>query len=68
MLVPPGEAPALADGLVSLLEDEPRRQAYGQAARKLAEERYSWDDIARRLSRVYEEVCGAESAREAAVA
>jgi phosphatidylinositol alpha-mannosyltransferase len=68
VLVPPGEAPALADGLVSLLEDEPRRQAYGQAARKLAEERYSWDDIARRLSRVYEEVCGAESAREAAVA
>jgi phosphatidylinositol alpha-mannosyltransferase len=68
LLVRPSEPAALADGLVSALEDEPRRQAFGRAARRLAQERYSWDDIARRLARVYEEVCGAGSPREAAVA
>src|SRR5207244_5479598 len=43
--VPPGDADALAAATVSLLEDEPRRTALGAAARELAVERYSWDDI-----------------------
>jgi glycosyltransferase involved in cell wall biosynthesis len=54
VLVPPGEPGALADAVTELLADEPRREKYGAAARKLAEERYSWDDIARRLAAVYE--------------
>ena len=47
--VPPGEPEALADAIAALLEDEPRREALGAAARQLAIERYSWTDIARRL-------------------
>jgi phosphatidyl-myo-inositol alpha-mannosyltransferase len=56
VLVPPGDPAALADALVSLLGDEPRRRALGAAARVLAEERYSWERIARRLLEIYQEV------------
>jgi phosphatidylinositol alpha-mannosyltransferase len=68
LLVPPGDSAALTDALVSLLEDEPRRRAFGEAARLLAQERYAWSDIARRLAEVYELVCRDAPAREAAVA
>ena len=49
----PGEPGALADAVAGLLDDEPRRVAMGFAARALAVERYSWDDIARRLEEIY---------------
>jgi phosphatidyl-myo-inositol alpha-mannosyltransferase len=54
LLVPPGDPGALANAVAELLADEPRREASGAAARKLARERYSWDDIGRRLAAVYE--------------
>jgi phosphatidylinositol alpha-mannosyltransferase len=53
---PAGDERALAQALVGLLEDEPRRAALGEVARRLAVERYSWDDIARRLQEIYEGV------------
>jgi phosphatidyl-myo-inositol alpha-mannosyltransferase len=56
--VPPGDVLALADALVALLADEPRRRALGAAARELAVERYSWEDIGRRLAQIYELVAG----------
>ena len=52
--VPPGDPDALADAIAALLEDEPRREALGAAARLLAIERYSWADIARRLVAIYD--------------
>ena len=55
-LVPPGDADALADAVVELLADEPRRVEMGRAARALAVERYAWPDVARRLEEVYERV------------
>jgi len=55
VLVPPGDVDALAGALVEVLEDEPRRQALGEGARKVAEQ-YSWDRIARRLTDIYEEL------------
>ena len=58
VLVPSGDPAALAGAVVELLDDEPRRQALGAAARELARERYSWDDIARRLVGIYELVSG----------
>src|SRR5881398_3750020 len=58
VLVPPGDPVALAGAVVALLEDEARRRALGTAARDLARERYSWDDIARRLVGIYELVGG----------
>jgi phosphatidylinositol alpha-mannosyltransferase len=57
---PAGDERALADSLVGLLEDEPRRAALGEGARRLALERYSWDDIGRRLAEIYESVAGRE--------
>jgi glycosyltransferase involved in cell wall biosynthesis len=42
-----------------LLEDEPRRAALGEGARRIALERYSWQDIARRLHEIYERVVAA---------
>lgn len=54
LLAPPGDPVALADALGALLADEPRRRRMGAAARALAEARYSWDDIGRRLLEIYE--------------
>ena len=53
---PAGDEPALADAIETLLADEPRRSGMGAAARALAQERYSWDAIARRLVEIYREV------------
>jgi phosphatidyl-myo-inositol alpha-mannosyltransferase len=61
LLVPPGDPGALAQGLIGLLEEETRRRSMGAAARQIAEERYSWDSIARRLAGVYELVAGQAS-------
>jgi glycosyltransferase involved in cell wall biosynthesis len=54
LTVPPGDPAALVQALVALLENEPRRRALGAAARELAQERYAWDRIARRLLGIYE--------------
>ncbi len=54
--VPPGDHEALAGAVEALLEDEQHRQRLGVAARRLAVERYSWDDIAARLLAIYEGV------------
>jgi phosphatidylinositol alpha-mannosyltransferase len=56
VLVPPGDPDALAETVVGLLGDEPRRERLGAAARRIALERYSWDPIARRLAAIYEEL------------
>jgi phosphatidyl-myo-inositol alpha-mannosyltransferase len=64
--VPPGEADALAEAMVALVEDEPRRLALAAAARELAIDRYSWDDIGRRLVGIYDSVTGARPASVAA--
>jgi phosphatidylinositol alpha-mannosyltransferase len=54
--VTPGDHVALATAIESLLEDERHRQRLGESARRLAVERYSWDDIAARLLRIYDRV------------
>jgi phosphatidylinositol alpha-mannosyltransferase len=56
--VPPGDVAALVEAVCALVEDEPRRETMGQAARDLAVERYAWPTIARRLVTVYERVAG----------
>jgi phosphatidylinositol alpha-mannosyltransferase len=58
LLVPPGDAPALADAVTGLLADERARQAHGTAARELARELYGWDRIAVRLLEIYEQAAG----------
>jgi phosphatidylinositol alpha-mannosyltransferase len=51
--VPPGDAEALTQVVVGLVEDEPARQELGAAARALALEHYSWPRLARRLDEIY---------------
>jgi phosphatidyl-myo-inositol alpha-mannosyltransferase len=53
---PAGDEGALTDAVAGLLADEPRRAALGAGARRVALERYSWEDIARRLQEIYEAV------------
>jgi phosphatidylinositol alpha-mannosyltransferase len=53
---PAGDEAALANAVEGLLADEPRRLRIGEAARRYALENYSWDDIGRRLSAIYERV------------
>ena len=50
---PPGDVQALAGAVTLLLGGEPRRQAMGLAGRRLAQDRYAWDAIARRLLEIY---------------
>jgi phosphatidyl-myo-inositol alpha-mannosyltransferase len=61
-LVPPGEPQALAEAVVSLLEDEPAREELGRTARVIAQERYSWEGVAKRLTEVYEALAGSRRA------
>ena len=56
VLVPPGDSDALANAVAGLLDDEPRRERFGVSARRVAQERYSWDDIAQRLEAIYREL------------
>ena len=51
---PPGNERALADAVEALLADEQRRQAMAMAGRRLAQERYSWETIGRKLLGIYE--------------
>jgi phosphatidylinositol alpha-mannosyltransferase len=56
--VAPNDPDALGDAVCALVEDEPRREAMGEAARALAVERYAWPAIAGRLEEVYASVTG----------
>ena len=58
LLVPPGDADALAAAVTGLLADERLRQERGAAARELVQELYAWERIAARLLDIYAEVCG----------
>jgi phosphatidylinositol alpha-mannosyltransferase len=55
-LVPPGDPNVLADAIVALLANEPRRAQLGAQAREVARAQYSWSNIARRLIRIYEDL------------
>ncbi|WP_326546981.1 glycosyltransferase family 4 protein [Mycolicibacterium sp. ND9-15] len=57
-LVPVDDAPALADGLIEMLENDAVRERYIAAATD-AVRRYDWSVVARQIMRVYETVSGA---------
>ena len=56
---PAGDEQALTAAVAGLLDDEQRRAALGEGARRVAVERYSWDDIGRRLVEIYEQAARA---------
>jgi glycosyltransferase involved in cell wall biosynthesis len=55
-LVPPGDAPALAEAIGELLADPAERERLAARARAAAEGPFSWDSIAERTLGVYREV------------
>jgi phosphatidylinositol alpha-mannosyltransferase len=57
-LVPPDDPGALAEALTRLLDDEQTRSQLGGAGRRLAQDRYSWDEISRALVRIYDVALG----------
>jgi glycosyltransferase involved in cell wall biosynthesis len=46
----------LADGVIRVLQDPALAARLGEAGRRLAAERYSWDEVARRYTALYAEV------------
>jgi phosphatidylinositol alpha-mannosyltransferase len=62
---PAGDGAALVEAVERMLADEPKRQAMGIAGRKLAQDLYSWDAIARRLIATYESAIAEQGAPSA---
>jgi glycosyltransferase involved in cell wall biosynthesis len=57
-LVPVGDVPALAAGLVRLLESDEERQRLGRANRAVVESRGDWRSEMNRMQAMYEELAG----------
>jgi glycosyltransferase involved in cell wall biosynthesis len=55
-LVPPDDEDALADALVEVVTDDEERRRRGDAAYRVARERYSWPALVEKLASVYDEV------------
>jgi len=55
VVVPPYDADAAVDALVRLVNDDARRQRLGDDARAFVSRTYSWDVVAARYRRIYEE-------------
>ena len=56
VLVPPGDAAALADALTALVADPSRRASLGLAGRKRAVERFSWNVVIGQWRNAYQEL------------
>jgi glycosyltransferase involved in cell wall biosynthesis len=56
--VEPGDPAELARAVGDMLDDEETRRSRGAAARQHAIDHYSWQDIARRLERIYDSARG----------
>ncbi len=56
LLVPPGDAAALAAALTTLLDDADLRTELGAAGRAFVEEHYRWQDNAEQMERLYQEL------------
>jgi glycosyltransferase involved in cell wall biosynthesis len=56
LLVPPDDEGALAEALVTMVNDREKRMEMGETAYKRSRERYSWPALAERVARVYDEV------------
>lgn len=56
LLVPPGDARALADSIEALLRDQPRRVMMGAAGARRIAEQFSWRACAVKTAELYEQV------------
>ncbi|MBV8782331.1 MAG: glycosyltransferase family 4 protein [Phycisphaerae bacterium] len=58
LLVPPNDPQALADALLTLLNDDELRHRMARAARERAVHQFSWDRMANELLDLYGKLCG----------
>ncbi len=58
LVVPPGDAPALARALVRLLADEPYARSLARAARARYERGYTPEHMTRRIENAFADACG----------
>jgi len=56
LLVEPGDEDSIGEAIEKLLEDKNLRLKLGNNARKIIEEKYSWDVVVDKIIRVYEEL------------
>ncbi len=63
-VVPPDDAPALAEALTHLLADPARSAAFGRRSLELARTRYSWTRSAEQTEQVYRDAIAAFGARK----
>jgi len=54
---PAGDVAALAEGIVSLLDDPERRASLGIMLRARAREHYSWERAGRKIMEIYQRLC-----------
>lgn len=66
IIVPPENAKELARALNELLANRELREEYGKEGRKMIEERFSWESIARKLSKIYKLVLSNYERRQSA--
>jgi glycosyltransferase involved in cell wall biosynthesis len=66
LLVPPGDAAAISDALLTLLRDPARASRLGEAARRRVASRFSHDTMVRRIEDVYRDVLGRPAAQSIA--
>jgi glycosyltransferase involved in cell wall biosynthesis len=55
VLVPPGDSIALAETIVSLLDNPERRHALGRAGYERVQKFFTWRRVAERIADVYRE-------------
>jgi glycosyltransferase involved in cell wall biosynthesis len=65
ILVPPKDSAALAAALAQLMDDPPLARRLGEAGRRRAEQRYSWDTVAADTARVYRQVLQQQESKAA---
>lgn len=63
ILVEPGNVPALRSAIERLLGDRELRRRMGEAGRRRAAERFSWDAVTRKTQDVYARYAGKKSGR-----
>ncbi len=63
LLVPPGDPKSLAAAVVSLLDDEVRREQMGRSGKTRAQERFSLDASVKHMEQLYGEVLEARKGR-----
>jgi glycosyltransferase involved in cell wall biosynthesis len=56
LLVPPRDVPALAEAILTLLDNRDRASAMGRSGRQLALERFDWQRYLRGLDEIYEQL------------